>query len=97
VNWSKGRSAQGEDGCSSQYCRWINVTATGLTPGQRYAITCWDNVQGRADRFTSYATAQGNNGDLSAGDVCYFGYPDRIFWVRLEPGGHEGPHRQFGS
>jgi hypothetical protein len=97
VNWSKGRSAQGEDGCSSQYCRWINVTATGLTPGQRYAITCWDNVAGRADRFTSYATAQGNNGDLSAGDVCYFGYPDRTFWVRLEPGGHEGPHRQFGT
>ena len=70
---------------------------TGLTPGQQYAITCWDNVNGRADEFTSYATAHGNNGDLSAGNVCYFGYPDRTFWVRLEPGGHEGPHRQFGS
>jgi hypothetical protein len=97
VDWSKGRSAQGEDGCSSQYCRWVNVSATGLTPGQQYAITCWDNVAGRADRFTSYATAHGSNGDLSAGDVCYFGYPDRTFWVRLEPGGHEGPHRQFGG
>ncbi len=97
VDWSKGASAQGETGCGSVYCRWINVSATGLTPGQQYAITCWDNVNGRADQYTSYATAQGNNGDLSAGNVCYFGYPDRTFWVRLEPGGHEGPHRQFGT
>jgi large repetitive protein len=96
VSWSKGASAQGQPGCSSVYCRWVNVSASGLNGGTRYAITCWDNVNGRADQYTSYATAQ-SDGDLSAGNVCYFGYPDRSFWVRLEPGGHESAHRQFGS
>ena len=34
---------------------------------------------------------------VSAGNVCYFGYPDRQLWVRLEPGGHESAHRTFGT
>jgi len=96
VDWSKGASAQGLPGCGAVYCRWINVSATGLTPGQTYSIQCYDNVGGAFGSPNS-ATAHGSNGDLSAGNVCYFGYPDRQLWVRLEPGGHESAHRTFGT
>jgi large repetitive protein len=95
VNWSKGASAQGQPNCGSSYCRWINVSGSGLTPGRTYSVQCHSNDWGAVGSANN-ATANGN-GDLSAGNVCYFGYPNDVFWVRLEPGGHESEHRTFGN
>ncbi len=93
VSWSKGARVTAPD-CSSQYCRWINVSASGL-PAGTYSIQCYDNVGG-AFGSPNNATANGS-GDLYAPNVCYFGYPDRTVWVRLSPGGYESEHRQFGT
>jgi large repetitive protein len=95
VSWSKGASAQGQPNCSSQYCRWINVSASGLPPGT-YSVQCYENVSPGPVGSPNSATAN-SNGDLSVNNVCYYGYPDRTFWVRLSPGGFESAHRQFGT
>ena len=46
VNWSKGASAQGQPNCGSSYCRWINVSGSGLTPGRTYSVQCYSNDWG---------------------------------------------------
>ncbi len=71
------------------------MSGSGLTPGRTYSVQCYSSDWGAVGGANN-ATANGN-GDLSAGNVCYFGYPNDIFWVRLEPGGHESEHRTFGT
>jgi hypothetical protein len=98
VNWSKGASAQGQPGCGSSYCRWINMSASGLDPGQQYAVDCvaGGEQSGQPGRVggTNYATA-GPGGGLSVSNLCYFGWPNDTFWVTV--GNHRSPPRQFGG
>ena len=55
-------------------CRWVTTTATGLTPGQTYTVTCHGSRAGR--RSATSCTADGS-GAASPTTLCYFGYPTR--------------------
>jgi hypothetical protein len=95
ISWSKGRSAKGEPNCSTDPCRWINVSGTGL-PAGNYSVQCYENVA-PGPVGSPNSTSVGSDGRLNVNDVCYYGYPDRTFWVRVSPGGYESAHRQFGN
>ena len=46
VNWRKDGSAVGQPNCSHSSCAWVFTSASGLTPGQTYTVTCHGSVQG---------------------------------------------------
>ncbi|MFV0306342.1 MAG: Ig-like domain-containing protein [Desertimonas sp.] len=81
VTISKGASAVGEDNCTHSSCRWINVQATGLTPGATYSISCASQDGGFWDTPSRHRVD--GSGRLTANGVCYYGYPGRQVWVTV--------------
>lgn len=78
VSLSKGNSAQGQAGCSSSACRFMNVQLSGFAPNRSVRIECWSTVDSGA--FYAYnRTTDGNGNNSSA--VCYFGFPGKTAWI----------------
>ena len=91
VTWRKDGSAVGQPNCSTPSCAWVATSASGLTPGQTYTVTCHGSVQGAYSATPRTADGNGNLSDRS----CYFGYPDEMFWMTVGP--HESEHRRWGG
>ena len=74
VTLTKGPSAQGQSGCSSVYCRFLNVTLTGFSSGS-HTLECWST----RGRWASRTTSQ-----WPSTQSCWFGYPGTDVWVVVD-------------
>lgn len=81
VRISKGRAG----GCTSESCRWIDLSATNLTPNTSYTIRCYDEGTAFGSGRTATSTS---NGSLNVNDICFFGFPGRQVWATVNPGNH---------
>lgn len=78
---SKGSSAQGMPGCSSQYCAYMVLNVENWTPGT-YTLNCND-TEGRWGNNSYQVPANG-----SVQLTCYTGYRGYTSWVSYSgPGG----------
>ncbi|WXH15340.1 Ig-like domain-containing protein [Microbacterium sp. LTA6] len=87
---SKGVSAKGEPGCSTDPCRWIVVNTENFTAGN-FTVTCLENgsrIGGTSPRTMSLPA----NGATRTS--CYFGYPGERVSVWIEGPGY---NKESGS
>ncbi|MCY3661733.1 MAG: hypothetical protein OXH28_02780 [bacterium] len=83
VRLASGDSAQGRPGCSSRYCRELEIDL-GDAPAGVYSVECWSS---RDQSQPWYQTAGRSAGwrwpdsTLWQNGGCYFGYPGEQVWV----------------
>jgi hypothetical protein len=78
VTLSKGGSAQGLTGCSSIYCRYMNVTFKNF-PSGTHTIRCRAS-HGDEGGFYTYT----RSGTSNSSAVCYYGFLGRTAWVTVD-------------
>lgn len=76
----KGTSAQGQPGCGTSSCRYINVTTANNFPAGNYTYTCMAS-NGEIGNNAGYAQYFPANGTIQLG--CYYGYPGQTVWVDI--------------
>ena len=75
VNLTKGTSAQGQPGCRSRYCRFLDVSLNNFQSGS-YRFECHSD----SGRFYSQVLSS----NRISRPVCYFGYPGENVWVVVD-------------
>lgn len=78
VTLSKGNSAQGLSGCSSNYCRFMVVKFKNFSGGN-HTIRC--RASG-GDEGGFYAYTRSGSSGTSA--YCYYGFPGRTVWATVD-------------
>ncbi|MFG6444352.1 Ig-like domain-containing protein [Microbacterium sp. P07] len=76
---TKGASAQGMDGCSSESCAYL-VLNTKDFPAGNYRVYCANSREGRFTSGKNYEIGANANQQMS----CYFGYPGAQAWVEID-------------
>jgi hypothetical protein len=86
VTISKGVSAQGQPGCSSSSCKWVNVTVTRFPANKTVTIVCRaDSWPGGFWTYSAKTDSSGNGnwpGNTTGG--CYYGYTGTNLWVTVD-------------
>jgi hypothetical protein len=78
VSVSKGGSAQGQSGCSSSACRYVQISWANFGSGATVSVQCWSDV----DSIPFYSFTKASNGAGAGSDArCYFGFPGRNVWA----------------
>ena len=75
VTLAKGSSAQGQPGCRSRYCRFLNVSLNNFQSGS-YRFECHST----SGRFYSQVLSSSR----ISRPVCYFGFPGENVWVVVD-------------
>jgi hypothetical protein len=78
VSLSKGSSAQGQPGCSSSACRYMQINWANFHGGN-HTIVCRAS-SGDEGGFFSYV----RSGSSGSSAVCYYGFPGRTVWVTVD-------------
>lgn len=78
VTVTKGGSAQGKPGCSSSYCRYLQVSFSNFSSAT-HTIVCRAS-NGDEGGFYTYT----RSGTSNTSAVCYYGFPGRTVWVTVD-------------
>ncbi|MDO9354791.1 MAG: hypothetical protein Q7T55_13930 [Solirubrobacteraceae bacterium] len=77
VSVTKGGSAQGQPGCTSSACAYVQITFDRF-PAGNHTVTC--RASGEEGGYYSYA-ASGTSGNSA---TCYYGFPGREVWATVD-------------
>ena len=79
VSLQKGASAQGWTGCSSVYCRHLQITLGSHVLEGNYEVECWSSRPGDDPWYTQ--VVHWPSSSLWSQGLCWFGYPGEKVWV----------------
>ena len=78
VSLKKGGSAQGKPGCSSSYCRYLEISFSNYSSAT-HTIVCRASGGDEGGYYTY--TRSGTSGKSA---VCYYGFPGRTVWATVD-------------